>query len=676
MLPGTSVATGAPTSRPAARSFRPELQGLRALAVTLVVIYHVWLDRISGGVDVFFLISGFLITGQLARAAGRGGITLRPMWGRMLKRLLPAALTVLAATIAAALVLLPEHRWFQTIGEVVASVFYVENWRLAADSVDYFAQHDSASVVQHFWSLSIQGQFYLVWPLLVLLVAWIARRAGRSLRRTLAFALGILFTASLAYSVVLTAADQPLAYFHSLTRVWEFALGGLLALAVDALVLPRAARITLGWLGVAGLVSCGMVLQVGTVFPGYAALWPTLCAAFVIVAGATGSRFAADRPLSSRPMAYLGNLSYALYLWHWPVLLFYLLARGREQVGLLGGAVVIGVSLALSALTYHFVEKPVRDSRIGVERPWGSYRFAVLAMIPVLVAAGTWQFVATERAGAFAAAPYDRNYPGANARLPGFQYQGDEDVEFGPPLVTLPDDFARIDDCGPAERDERMEICTIPAERPERRVVIVGDSHIQQYTASLRAIAEKRGWEITTILRGACPFSVTSDVNPDDQSCVDWNASTLAEIIDRAPDAVLTLASRDVRAGLTENTPRGFVDQWHNLDAAGIPVLAVRDNPRFDFSPPDCVAANGPAAAECRAPRDELLAESPPYEAVGDVPPNVSFLDFSDFFCGREWCTPVAGNVYTFMDDNHLSATFMTTLAPVVERDITDALGW
>ncbi len=229
------------TARP--RRFRPELQGLRALAVLLVVVYHVWLDRVSGGVDVFFVISGFLITGQLYRASMRGRIEFRRMWGRMLTRLLPAALTVLAVVMAVAVVVLPEHRWMQTAREVVASALFFENWQLVANSADYFAQHSSASVFQHFWSLAIQGQFYLVWPLLVALVVLVARRAGRTLRRSLVVALAVVFALSLAYSIWLTASNQPLAYFHSATRVWEFALGGLTALVIDEVRVPRAVRI-------------------------------------------------------------------------------------------------------------------------------------------------------------------------------------------------------------------------------------------------------------------------------------------------------------------------------------------------------------------------------------------------------------------------------------------------
>lgn len=251
--------------------YRPELQGLRALAVALVVVYHVWFNRVSGGVDVFFLVSGFLLTGQLVRAAQRGPIALRPLWGRMATRLLPVALTVLLTTVAAAILVLPEGRWFQTIREVAASALFLQNWRLAADAVDYAAQNNTASVVQHFWSLSIQGQVFVAWPLLVVLVVLIARRAGAELRDYLTLALVGVVVTSLSYSVALTATAQPLAYFHTLTRLWEFALGGLLALGVDRVPLSRGTRTVLGWTGALGLLLCGFVLQVGSVFPGYAA---------------------------------------------------------------------------------------------------------------------------------------------------------------------------------------------------------------------------------------------------------------------------------------------------------------------------------------------------------------------------------------------------------------------
>ncbi|OXM53051.1 acyltransferase family protein [Amycolatopsis alba] len=661
------------------RRFRPEIQGLRALACVLVVVYHVWLGRISGGVDAFFLISGFLVTGQLYRAASRGKIEYRPMWGRMIKRLFPAALTVLLLVIAASTVLLPQNRWFQTIKEVVASALYLENWQLAADSTDYFAQHNSASVVQHFWSLSIQGQFYVVWPLLVGLVLLIAKKAGRNVLPLLLTTLGMVFAASLAYSVWLTAVDQPLAYFDSLTRAWEFALGGLLALVLDRVRVARPARVVFGWAGVAGLVSCGLVLQVGTVFPGYLALWPTLSAALVILAGDTGFKGGADRFLSSRPLKYLGDLSYALYLWHWPVLVFYLVARDRVEVGLRGGAVIIALAFVLAVLTHHLVEKPIRASEIGARTRWGAYRFGVATLAAVLAATGAWQWVSVSQADTYSIAVDDPDHPGALAHTEGFKYWGAADAALVPSFVAVSEDWAGIDParCGVSPRNADLEVCTSETSgHPTRRIVVTGDSHAGQFLGALLPIAEQRNWEVTSILRGGCPFSTDSDAVPGDQACIDWNSAVVDEIVTTRPDAVMTIGTRDVRTGVEERVPGGYVAQWRKVDEAGIPVLAVRDNPRFGQSPSACVESRGAEAPECATPRYDLYAEEPPYETLSDLPPNVRFIDFSDYFCTAEVCPPVIGNVLVYLDDNHVSGTYMSTMSAIAEKAITEALGW
>ncbi|MDI5977909.1 acyltransferase family protein [Amycolatopsis magusensis] len=644
----------------APRRYRPELQGLRAIAVVLVVVYHVWFGRISGGVDVFFLISGFLLTGQLVRARERGRIGFAAFWGKVAKRLLPAALTVLLAVIAASVLLLPEHRWFQTIREVFASAVFLENWRLAADSADYFTQHDQSSVVQHFWSLSIQGQFYLLWPLLIALVA----------RRFLTGTLIAVFAGSLAFSVVLTAIDQPLAYFHSLTRVWEFALGGLLALFIDKVALPALVRVLLGWLGIAGLISCGLVLTVGEQFPGYAALWPLLSAMAVLLAGASGSPFGADRILSARPMRYLGDLSYSLYLWHWPILVFYLIARERTEIGLVGGAGIIGLSVVLAVLTHHFIEDPARQVRVR------AHRFAAIALVPVLLAAGGWQVAARWKADAYALAAGSPDHPGARALTPGFEYWGAPDPPLVPAFLSLPEEYADTGDCTVAERHAELSICTTGAgDPPSKRIVVAGDSHAQQFIAALRPVAERKNWQLISMLRGGCPFSTDSDSVPGDQPCIDWNAAVADEIVAIAPDAVFTIGTRDARVGMVEHTPPGYVSQWRKVAAAGIPVLAARDNPRYDFAPSACVDANGPKAPECSTPRADLFAPEPPYLGI-DVPPEVSFLDFSDYFCERDLCPPVIGNVLLYLDDNHVTSTYMTTMAPMVEEAVETALGW
>jgi len=678
-LPGSSDEPVPSTVAQRTRRFRPELQGLRALAVALVVAYHVWFGRVSGGVDVFFLISGFLLTGQLSRAAARGTLRFGPQWARQAARLLPAAFTVLLGAVVAGWLLLPEARWQQTIHELFASAFFLENWQLAADSVDYAAQHNTQSLVQHFWSLSIQVQFYVLWPLLVALVALIAGAARDRLRPYLLLALGGLFAASLTYSVALTITDQPLAYFHSLTRVWEFALGGILALTIDSLVLSARTRLLLGWLGIVALVACGAVLQVDAVFPGFAALWPTGAACLVLIAGATGSRVGADRILSSRPLRYLGDLSYALYLWHWPVLILYLVTRDQEAVGLRGGLAIVGVSLVLAVLTHHLVEEPLRRASMSDRT---RARGAAAGLVLVLLAAGAWQWETTSRASSGPAVVGDEAHPGAMAMRFGLTDVPGE-APLLPPLVTAQDDWSRIEqwNCAPLSRLPENSACVLPpvdpAVPPSKRVVVVGDSHVQQFTAAMVPWAHARNVELTAMIHGACPYSTASEVYPGDPVCLNFTDAVAGELADLHPDAVITLATRDVTTAMTEQTPPGFVDRWRELDALGIPVIALRDNPRHEpgFSPAECLQQAGRGSDACSLDRAALYSPVPPWEQIPDLPPNVSFLDYTDYFCGPQTCPAEAGNVLLYLDFNHITATYMASLAPVVGEDLDRLVG-
>ena len=587
-------------------------------------------------------------------------------------RLLPSAVVVLVATAAAGTLLLPEGRWSQTLHEVVAAAVFLENWQLAADAVDYAARSNMSSPVQHFWSLSIQGQFFLVWPLLVALVALAARGDAARMRAHLTVTTVGVFVVSLTFSVALTATNQPLAYFHSLTRLWEFALGGLLALTIDSVRLPRRTRVQLGWVGLVGLLACGAVLRVGNVFPGVAALWPTGCAVLVLLAGRTGARWGADRLLTARPLRYVGDLSYPLYLWHWPVLVFCLVLTGRDRLDLATGAGVVALSVVLAVLTHHLVEEPVP------RLPGGGFRVAVAGLAAVFLAAGLWQVEAMQRAQG-AGEVGDIRYPGALALAVGEP----EPAPLLPPPVSVYDDWVRIEnwDCVPMTRFP-MDACTQPVEAPQRRIVVVGDSHTQQLAGLLVPIAERHGWQLTVIARGACPFSTASEVVADEPDCLAWGEAAFAEIADLQPDAVVTLASRDVRLGLTEQTPPGFVARWQQLAQLGIPVLAIRDNPRFDRSMPDCVQSSwvqrssDEDAPPCGVDRAAVYAAEPPWTHLPDVPPNVRFLDIADRVCGPAFCPAVIGNVLVYLDDNHLTASYSTSMAPLVEGDVLAALGF
>ena len=631
----------------------------------LVVVYHVWFGRVSGGVDVFFVISGFLLTDQLVRAAEHGSFDLARRWSRMAVRLLPAAVTVLLTTLVAAVLLLPEGRWNQTVREIAAAVLFLENWQLAADAVDYAARNNHASVVQHFWSLSIQVQFFLVWPLLVALVALASRGAAHRLHTHLTLAMLGIVAASLTYSVALTEANQPLAYFHSLTRLWEFGLGGLLALWIDRFPWTRGERVGFGWTGAIGLLVCGAVLHVSSIFPGYAALWPTACAALVLLAGTTRSRYGVDRILARRSVQFIGAVSYPLYLWHWPVLVLFLVARGQNEAGVLGGLAVIAISVVLAVLTHRFVERPLQQRTIGVR---DAYRLGAAAIAAVLIAAAVWQFVTVQRDHSDDGVLGGPIHPGARALADG----APPPAPLLPAPVAVYEDWVRVQewDCAPLAQFP-TDACVQPVPTPpQRRIVVVGDSHMQQFTGALIPIAQDHGWQLITILRGACPFSTASEVVPDEPDCLAWNAAAADAIATLRPDAVVTLATRDVRLGLTEQTPPGFVEQWRRLDAMGIPVLAIRDNPRFDFSVPDCVQQQGRDQATCAIARADVYAPDPPYARLPDVPSNVAFLDLADALCDAVRCPAEIGNVLVYMDDNHISASYAATMANLVEERV------
>ncbi len=343
---------------------RGDIEGLRAIAVILVVLFHASIDGFAGGfvgVDVFFVISGFLITGLLLRERlASGTISLSAFYSRRARRLLPAAMLVLMVTLAASIVVLPPLLVPGVATDTAAAALYVSNMRFAVQATDYFAAGQAPSPILHFWSLGVEEQFYLFWPLIVLLVA---RGASRPVARV-GIALGAIAGTSFVFSYWLTSAAQPWAFFSLPARAWELAIGGILAVAGARLSLvPERIAAVAGWIGVALVVLAGTVLNQTTPFPGSAALLPTVGAALVIVSGARPTAFGPARLLDTAIPRFFGRISYSLYLWHWPVLVLPAVAAAAplpltERAGLVILAVV------LAAATHRWVEDPFRRGRI------------------------------------------------------------------------------------------------------------------------------------------------------------------------------------------------------------------------------------------------------------------------------------------------------------------------
>ncbi|MFD6445129.1 acyltransferase family protein [Promicromonospora sp. NPDC060204] len=695
----------APSALPVATTARQhlaEVHGLRGLALLLVVLFHLFgAGRVSGGVDVFLVISGFLVTGSLVRRAESRTLRLGAVYARNAARLAPSALVVLGAVALAAWALLPAARWLDVWRQVVASALYVENWDLISNELAYGAAGPAASPLQHFWSLSVQGQFLLAWPVVVLAVAWLCRRAGVLVRRRLALAVAVGSAASFAGALYLTGVLQPVAYFHTATRFWELGLGALLALVP----LHGAARLrTAGaWVGLGLVVSSGFLLDGGALFPGVWTLWPVTGALLVLAGAGTSVSWGPRRVLDLAPLRFLAGISYELYLWHWPVLVFYLALRNFPAVGWRGATLVLAVSVLLAWATRQVVARPVG---LAVPRALTLRRSAVAlvaaaaatALVVVPTAAASigvesreaaqleqLEHLGTEYAGAGALRPQ-----GTSGRLAApagaTTTSGTTSAEAPDQAPVQPDPAVAKHDLPPTDHDPRciqehgngpgfdeVRVCTLhdPA-HPVRTVLVAGGSHTYQWAPALTELGEQNGWRVLLAGKGQC--RVRLDAVPTDD-CARWSANLLAEAVELDPDAVFVTGTHTYEDAPEVVLP-AEVAAWQQLDAAGIPVVTIRDNPRFEWSPPNCVSSHGRDAARCVLDRSEVFADRNPVPAYPGMPASAAHVDLSDLICEPESCPPVIGNVLVYRDGSHLSATYVGTLTSALGDAVRREAPW
>jgi peptidoglycan/LPS O-acetylase OafA/YrhL len=657
--------------------FRPEIEGLRAVASLLVAVFHIWLGRVSGGVDVFFVVSSFLITTSLVSQVERTGtIDFARFWGRLVRRLIPAAFVVLLAVIVAVFLLLPPSRWRDTIEGVAAAAVYLENWYLAHQAVDYLAQHTPPNSVMHFWALSVQGQFYVLWPFLMLGTVLLARRFGLAFRSLLTPVLGIVFAVSLAWSVHLTNADQPVAYFNTFARIWEFCIGAVLAVWIGRVRLPNAVRLVAGWAGLLAILGCGILFQVSRVFPGFAALWPTVAGALVVLAGTTRG-FGADKLLASRPLVYLGGISYSLYLWHFPILVVVKAYMDPHPIGLVTGLLILGSAVLLAALTQRFIEVPLREEKDSAEPRWRPFALGAGLLAPIALGLLAWTLhykalrAEHRDPGRYTAA----THPGAAVLEPGAiaPAQYGAPVYPGPLLVYDDHEQLRGHACRPPAH------ATVPGDcvrgDPDGRFVlgIIGNSHSSHWLPALEIIAAREHWRLQVYSRNNCPFHLGKYVSDAEiPVCLQWNQNVIKALVRNPPDAVYMASTREMDGD--EFVPEGYVLGWRALERANIPVIAIRDNPRVTFDAPDCVELHGPASPWCMLERARVLEVPSPTATLKDPPANVRFIDLSDYFCDARTCPMVVGNVMVYRHLSHITATYARTLEPMLSRELERVL--
>lgn len=676
--PATSSSPLAVDGEGARWAYRADIDGLRAVAILLVVSYHVWFGRVSGGVDVFLMLSAFFLTrGFLRRMAGPSPV--RPVTHLLgiFRRLLPAAAVTLVGVLVTVWLVYPETAWRAVWEQTWASLFYVQNTLLAVDAVDYYARSQALSPLQHFWSMSVQGQAFVLWVVLLAACQWIVRRRGVSADRVVGVVFGTVFVLSFVYSVIRTATAQQAAYFDTGARLWEFAAGSLLVVALPHLRLGRVAGAVVGWTGLAALLVLGMVLDVRGGFPGFLALWPVLCAAAIVAAGAPDGRGAGPaRMLASRPLRALGRDAYALYLVHWPVLITFLVVNDREEVGVVGGIGIVALSLILARVLTRVVDAPLRGWRRSDRSPLVPLAIVAAAVSVVALPVGAWQATTWARERAVEARATVMN-PGAGVLRDPALAEIPADAPVLPLPTLLEAEWQQSDRGCTGEWETQTAILngtcgeTEHITRARRTVAVIGDSHAQQISAALFPAAADNGWAVVSLIKGGCSMGL-DEPGLDDQ-CDQWREESL-ELVERVrPDAVLTVLTRSDPGEDDEQLRPGIERFLDRMQDAGIPVLGVRDNPRFAYDMFECViGAEDPL--DCAAPRSASLADRNPAEVLADRP-GLSLLDLTPWICPDDLCVGVIGNVAVYRDDNHLTRSYARTLAPNLSEQLPERLG-
>ena len=677
------------------RGFRPDIQGMRALAVSMVVIYHLHPSLLPGGfagVDVFFVISGFLITGHLLREYRKTGkVALVDFWGRRAKRLMPAAALVLIVTWVVSRLVLPATQLASTATQIRASALYFQNWQLAWDAVDYLKSGTAATPVQHFWSLSVEEQFYLVWPLLFLIAALTARTWRRGAgplpeeqrargQRVILLLAGAVVVASLGYSAYYTRVNPAAAYFVTPTRIWELGLGGLLALLPE----PASRRLgrygLLGWAGLGLVLGSAFLLNGTAAFPGLLALFPVGGAATLILGGSAAGRGGPHRLTSARPLVFLGGISYSLYLWHWPVIVLFAAWRGHPA-DWLAGLAIVAVSVVLAWLTKVGVEDTVRTARLLSGHRWRSVAAALTAAVPVIAVS---VFIAGEPSPWDGRLPAD--YPGAAALAGHFTPVRTEPVLPPPAAIQLPEYWRQ--GCLVAQNSPTPKECVYgDTSHPVLTVALVGDSIAGNWFTPLKQIAVKRHWRLVTDLHSACPLSAVMTLTPDVggayTACHSWGTAVMHDLDTTIrPDVVITsdlaelatVAHPGGGAAAQADIGAGMDQDWRQLQSHGISVIAIRETPNVGINIPDCLQGHPSATDVCTIPASRAIKpDVPTVYATRAAGGSVPLIDMNALICRPASCPPVIGNVLVYQDNHHLTSSYALTMAPYLEQKLLRA---
>lgn len=638
---------------------RPDIQALRALAIVSVLVFHLWPDHFKGGfvgVDIFFVISGFLISGQLWREIeATGQVKFANFWARRARRLLPASLVVIFATALTMILFVPPVWFLGYVDEALGSIAYVQNWVLASKATDYLAANTSLSPFLHFWSLSVEEQYYIFWPLILgsLLIFTKIFRAKPKVLITAGLA-GI-FVISLFYSIALSIESPELAYFSTFTRAWEFAGGAFIAVIFSGRTLNRHLKAALVWVGIALMLYAFLKFNSHTVFPGYWAAVPVFGAMAFLLGGDSRSFLAPWWLFRFWPIQFLGDISYSLYLWHWPIIVLAPWVL-HQNLTTSDRVAIAALAILLGYLSKRFVEDPIRFGRLAKKTPRNQLLTAASAMALIVGA--------IFGGAAFAQAGVDSSW---------------SDKNLHPSISKVATDFPKIErtNCRVQKNDSAFSFCVRGDKNGSVQIGIFGDSHARQYFAPLEALALEHHWRLVVATKNACPLADAQTIPSGvaHPSCKTWNTQ-LEAFIKTQPkfDLIINSTSTYVTGNFADTAP-AYKTEVQRLISQGSQWLVILDNPKPLASFIACVSAAGQnSARDCGLSREHAMSPADLLApAVKDLA-GVTYADYTDAYCSATSCPPVINNIVVYRDDSHISATFSMTLKGRLEASINQAL--
>lgn len=679
---------------PGDRRFRPDVEGLRAVAVALVVLYHAGVPGLTGGfvgVDVFFVISGFVITGLLLRErTGTGGTSILDFYARRCRRILPAATLVLLITVFATYSVLGVASGNSTAGDGRWAGVFLANFHFESVGTNYLSAQRLPSPLQNYWSLSVEEQFYVVYPTLFLLVAQVKGRL--SLRARMAIALGVVIVGSYGLSIVQTTSHPATAYFSPFTRAWELALGALVAVSTAWLKqIPGQIGAVLTWAGLAAIGYSAVAFNAQTAYPGSLVAVPVVGAALIIAGGVAIPRSGAETLLGLRPFRSLGKLSYSLYLWHWPILIIAAEHLGRTSLPVGDNLLLVLLALAISVITYRMIENPIRHWRLPSRQSVGAGVGLVLTtvvLLSVIISARTT-----------APAKY-RVIPAPNSQVVLNQVaaatrittvsKSIEQAEYGAAYVEG-GYYERLQ-CQANFTQTSERICTLGDPKGHRLMVIYGDSHALMWIPPFEAIAKAEHWRLVVLAKYGCPATrVTIAGSPGfgeppgpDAPCDRWH-SWATNWINQHNPSLLVFSQADIYGPpVALGSPpvsftgiqwqRGLDDLFNSFQVPKKKMVFLGTTPKLAQPGPVCLAAHPRDVQACSSPAQSSVPPLNQVDRDTALADHVEFIDTIPWFCSRT-CTPIIGNyeVYDILGA-HVSGAWAQYLQDVIAQALSLAL--